>query len=358
VKRLVLARRETPTRGGQPLAFLVGLVFALVVGAILLWITGVPVLDVYERMWDRSLGSQNTWSDTFNRAVPLALAGLAVSIAATMGLWNIGAEGQIMFGAIAATFVGRLLPDAPGLILIVAMLLAAAFGGALWSFGPAVARSEIGVSEIITTLMLTEVASRLIVYLEQGPWKDPDGFGFPGVTPRPDQAELGTLWERTHIGVLIALAVIIGFAWYLRRSVWGYELRIAGSSEKAAAYAGISVRRKVLGVLLVSGAVAGFAGGIELLTTTTGKLTVQISNGYGFAGIIVAALALMRPSGVAAVALAFGALQVGGQAIQTNPGVSPAVATILQGLVLFGAIGAAVFSTYRLRLVDRQVAES
>jgi simple sugar transport system permease protein len=152
--------------------------------------------------------------------------------------------------------------------------------------------------------------------------------------------------------------VIIGFAWYLRRSVWGYELRIAGSSEKAAAYAGISVRRKVLGVLLVSGAVAGFAGGIELLTTTTGKLTVQISNGYGFAGIIVAALALMRPSGVAAVALAFGALQVGGQAIQTNPGVSPAVATILQGLVLFGAIGAAVFSTYRLRLVDRQVAES
>ena len=110
--------------------------------------------------------------------------------------------------------------------------------------------------------------------------------------------------------------------------------------------------------VLVSGAVAGFAGGIELLTTTTGKLTVQISNGYGFAGIIVAALALMRPSGVAAVALAFGALQVGGQAIQTNPGVSPADATILQGLVLFGAIGAAVFSTYRLRLVDRQVAES
>ena len=93
-------------------------------------------------------------------------------------------------------------------------------------------------------------------------------------------------------------------------------------------------------------------------TLTTGKLTVQISNGYGFAGIIVAALALMRPSGVAAVALAFGALQVGGQAIQTNPGVSPAVATILQGLVLFGAIGAAVFSTYRVRLVDRQVAES
>jgi len=354
VKRLVLVRRPQPTRGGQPVAVLFGLAFALIAGAVLLWITGDSAVDVYARMWDRSLGSQSTWSDTINRAVPLALAGLAVSIAASMGLWNIGAEGQIMVGAVAATMVGRLMPDAPAVVLVLAMLVAAAIGGALWSFGPALARSEIGVSEIITTLMLTEVASRLIVYLEQGPWKDPDGFGFPGVTPRPEQAELPMLWDRTHSGVLVALATIAFFAWFLRRSVWGYELRLAGSSQQTAAYAGISVRTKVLGVMLISGAIAGFAGGIELLATTSGRLTAQISNGYGFAGIIVAALALMRPSGVAVVALAFGALQVGGQAIQTNPGVSPAVATILQALILFGAIAAAVFSTYRLRFVDRQ----
>lgn len=354
MKRLVLTRREIPTRGGQPVAFLFGLAFALLVGAILMQVSGDPAIDVYQRMWERSLGSTDTWSVTFNRAVPLALAGLAVSIAATMGLWNIGAEGQILFGATAATLVGRLFPDWPGPVLITAMLIAAVIGGALWALGPGLAKAELGVSEIITTLMLTEVAIRLITYLEQGPWKDPEGFGFPNVTARPPQAELGDLWDRTHIGVLLALAVIGAFAWFINRSVWGYELRIAGSSRQTAAYAGISMRRKVLGVLLLSGAVAGFAGGIEL-TGTAVRLNAQISNGYGFSGIIVAALALMRPSAIPVVALAFGAVQVGGQSIQTSLGISPAVSTILQALILFGAIGAAVFSNYRVVAVDRQV---
>jgi ABC-type uncharacterized transport system permease subunit len=354
VKRLVLSRRERPVWGGQPLAFLVGMLFALLVGALLLAFAGDPVFDVYQRMWDRSLGSQDTWSVTINRAAPLALAGLAVSIAASMGLWNIGAEGQILFGATAATLVGRVFPDWPGPILVIAMLVAAAIGGALWALGPGLARAEIRVSEIITTLMLTEVAIRLITYLEQGPWKDPDAFGFPSITERPEQAALGNVWDRTHVGVLIALGVIASFAWFLSRSSWGYELRIAGSSHGAATYAGISMRRKVLGVLLLSGAVAGLAGGIEL-TGTAVRLNAQISNGYGYSGIIVAALALMRPSGVAFVALAFAAVQVGGQSIQTSLGVSPAVSTILQALILFGAIGAAVLSHYRITLVDRLV---
>jgi len=140
----------------------------------------------------------------------------------------------------------------------------------------------------------------------------------------------------------------------MTRSVWGYELRIAGSSAKAATYVGISMRSKVIGVLVLSGAVAGFAGGIELTGTAT-RLNENLSNGFGFAGIIVAALALMRPSGVLLVAVAFGGLQVGGQSIQLL-GVSSAVSAILQALILFGAIGAAVLSTYQIRLVDRKVA--
>ncbi len=354
MRRLVLQRRETPTRGGQPAAFFIGLLFALLIGAILLTIAGDPVLDTYSRMWDRSLGSSESIATTLNRAVPLALAGLAVSIAATMGLWNIGAEGQILFGATAATLVGRIGADWPGPVLIVAMLLGAAIGGALWSLGPGLARAEIGVSEIITTLMLNEVALRLIRYLQNGAWKDPEGFGFPQIEARPDQAELGQIWERAHLGVIIAIVVILAFAWFLNRSVWGYELKIAGSSPNTATYAGISMRRKILGVMLLSGAVAGFAGGIEL-TGTAARLNENISNGYGFAGIIVAALALMRPSGVALVAVAFGAVQVGGLSIQSL-GVSSAVATILQALILFGAIGASVLSSYRIRLVDRKVA--
>ncbi len=353
MKRLVLARRETPTRGGQPVAFLAGLIFALVLGAILLSIAGDPVIDVYKRMFERSLGSKDVISATLNRATPLALAGLAVGIAATMGLWNIGAEGQIMFGATAATFVGRVFPDLPGPILIVAMLAGAVIGGALWAAGPGLARAELGVSEIITTLMLNEVAIRLVIYLQQGPWKDPAGFSFPQIEARPEQAGFGHIWERAHLGVLIAFAFIAVFAWFSSRSVWGYELRITGSSPKTAAYAGISVRRKVLGVMLLSGGVAGFAGGVELSGTAV-RLNENLSNGFGFAGIIVAALALMRPSGVALVAIAFGAVQVGGLSIQSI-GVSSAVASILQALILFGAIGAGVLSNYRLTLIDRKV---
>jgi len=351
---MVLARREHATKGGQPLAFFVGLLFALVVGALLLWSSGDPVLETYQRMWERSFGSADVISATLNRAVPLALAGLAVSIAAKMGLWNIGAEGQILFGATAAAGVARIGESWPGPVLIIAMLLAAAIGGALWALGPALARAEIGVSEIITTLMLNEVALRVIRYLQNGPWKDTEGFGFPQISARPPQAELGQIWQRAHLGVLIAIGVIVFFAWFMNNSVWGYELRIAGSSAKAATYVGISMRTKIMGVLLLSGAVAGFAGGIELTGTAT-RLNENISNGFGFAGIIVAALALMRPSGVLLVAVAFGGLQVGGLSIQSL-GVSSAVSSILQALILFGAIGAAVLSTYQIKLIDRKVA--
>jgi simple sugar transport system permease protein len=165
----------------------------------------------------------------------------------------------------------------------------------------------------------------------------------------PDQAKLPTLFGRAHWGVVIAGAVILVFAVAASRTGWGYELRVAGSSAETARYAGISLKRKILTVLLLSGAVAGLAGGVEL-SGTADRLTEGISNGFGYAGIIVAALALLRPSGVAFVALLFGAVQVGGQSIQII-GVSASVSTILQAFILFGAIGAGVLSRYEVRLV-------
>ena len=228
------------------------------------------------------------------------------------------------------------------------MLVAAVGGGALLALGPAMARAKLGVNEIITTLMLNEVALRLVQWLIHGPWKDPDSFNFPLAPMLPDQARLPTLFGRAHFGLLIAAAVIIVISVAVRYTAWGYELRIAGSSEATARYSGISLPKKVLAVLVLSGAIAGLAGGVEL-TGTTDRLTESISNGFGFAGIIVAALALMRPSGVAAVAILFGAVQIGGQSIQTL-GVSSSVSTILQAFILFGAIGAGVFSRYAIAL--------
>jgi simple sugar transport system permease protein len=349
VIRPVLVRREAPLRGGQPLSFTIGLVVALTIGIVLLMGAGHDPVVVYERMFLAALGDPDSWAVTLNRAVPLGLAGLAVAIAGSMGLWNIGAEGQILVGAVFAAGVARVGEGWSGPVLLMAMLAGGAVGGGLWALGPAVARAKIGVNEILTTLMLNEVALRLIQWLIHGPWKDPDSYNFPLAPMLPEQGHLPTLFGRAHIGVVVAVAVIALFAVAVNRTAWGFELRVAGSSGATARYAGISLERKILTVLMLSGAVAGLAGGIELAGTAD-RLTEGISNGFGFAGIIVAALALMRPSGVAAVALLFGAVQIGGQSIQTL-GVSSSVSTILQALILFGAIGAGVLSRYQVRLL-------
>ena len=348
MRRIRLRLREHPLPGGQPVAFGIGLAIALFVGTLLLLGAGHDPLKIYSRMFDASLGGPDAWSITLNRAIPLGLAGLAVAVAGSMGLWNIGAEGQIIAGAIAASWVARIGGSWPGLLLILMMLVAAVAGGAILARGPEMARAKLGVNEIITTLMLNEVALRLVQWLIHGPWKDPDSFNFPLAPMLPDQARLPTLFGRAHFGLLIAAAVIIVISVAVRYTAWGYELRIAGSSEATARYSGISLPKKVLAVLVLSGAIAGLAGGVEL-TGTTDRLTESISNGFGFAGIIVAALALMRPSGVAAVAILFGAVQIGGQSIQTL-GVSSSVSTILQAFILFGAIGAGVFSRYAIAL--------
>jgi len=302
---LRLVRRDTPLRGGQTRAFILGLLIALVVGAILLLAAGYNPLSTYARMFDSSFGSPRALSNTLTRAVPLGLAGLAVAVAGTMGLWNIGAEGQIIAGAIGAAWIARLGPDLPGPVLIPLMLIAAVVGGAVLAFGPALARARLGVSEIITTLMLNEVAIRIVRYLVNGPWKDPEANNFPVAPELPAQSELPGLFERANIGVIIAAVVLAVFGWLGARSKWGYELRVAGSSEQAAEYVGISLKAKILSVLVLSGAFAGLAGGIEL-TGSSSRLVEGVAGGWGFAGIIVAALALMRPSGVAAVAVAFG----------------------------------------------------
>ncbi len=346
----ILVRRENQLKGGQPLAFLVGLCAALLLGSVILLVAGDDPLEVYQRMLSASFGDLEAFSVTLNRAIPLAFAGLAVALAATMGLWNIGAEGQILFGATAAAGIAQIAADWPSPLLITAMIVGGAIGGALWALGPAVAKAQIGVNEIITTLMLNEIAIRLIRYLINGPWKDPEGFGFVQAPALPEQSSLPTLFERTHFGLLIAAVVLVGLGLMLSRSAWGYELRVAGSSGATATYAGISLKRKVLTVLVLSGAVAGLAGGIELTGNAT-RLTETVSNGYGFAGIIVAALALMRPSGVAAVAVLFGAVQVGGQSIKAI-GVSDAVSTVLQALILFGVIAAGILIVYRIKFAE------
>ena len=343
----VLQRRERVIPAAQGVAFIFGIGAALVLGAVLLALSGHAPITVYGRMLDSSLGGVDSLSRTLVRATPLALAGLSVAVAGSMGLWNIGAEGQMMAGATFATGVALVAEGLSGPVLITAMIAAGALGGLVLALGPALARAYLNVNEIITTLMLVEVAIRIVQWLEVGPWKDPESFGFAVITELPEQASLPGLFGRAHIGVVLAAVLLVVFWLAVSRTAWGYELRVAGSSGATARYAGISLKRKVLTAMLLSGAIAGIAGAVEL-TGTASRLSPGLSNGYGYAGIIVAALALMRPSGVAVVAFVFGAVQVGGQSIQTL-GVESSISVILQAMILIAALVAAVLLNYRIR---------
>ena len=343
----VLQRRERVIPAAQGVAFIFGIGAALVLGAVLLALSGHAPITVYGRMLDSSLGGVDSLSRTLVRATPLALAGLSVAVAGSMGLWNIGAEGQMMAGATFAAGVALVAEGLSGPVLITAMITAGALGGLVLALGPALARAYLNVNEIITTLMLVEVAIRIVQWLEVGPWKDPESFGFAVITELPEQASLPGLFGRAHIGVVLAAVLLVVFWLAVSRTAWGYELRVAGSSGATARYAGISLKRKVLTAMLLSGAIAGIAGAVEL-TGTASRLSPGLSNGYGYAGIIVAALALMRPSGVAVVAFVFGAVQVGGQSIQTM-GVESSISVILQAMILIAALVAAVLLNYRIR---------
>ena len=345
--RPVLVRRDRVVPATQAVAFVVGIAAALALGLILLWTAGHNPAVVYERMFDAAFMGTDSLARTLERATPLALTGLAVAVAGSMGLWNIGAEGQMMAGATIAAGVAMGADGLPGPLLLAVMVVCGVAGGMALMLGPALARSHLGVSEIITTLMLVYAAIRVVEWLETGPWKDPDSRGFAVIEPVPEQASLPGLFGRANIGTLIALGLLIVFWLAVSRTAWGYELRLAGSSPNTARYAGISLRRKILTALLLSGGIAGLAGAVQLTGSAT-RLESGLSNGYGFAGIIVAALALMRPSGVAVAAFVFGAVQVGGQSIQTL-GVSSAISDILQAMILFGALVAAVFFNYRVR---------
>ena len=204
--RPVLQRRADVVPAAQAVAFVIGIAVALIAGALLLLAAGNDPAQVYGRMIDSSLGGVNSISRTLLRATPLALAGLAVAVAGAMGLWNIGAEGQMMAGATVAAGLAMSAGDLPGPLLIVLMLIAGAVGGVVLMVGPALARAYLGVSEIITTLMLVEVSIRIVEWLQTGPWKDPESQGFAVIEPLPDQAALPTLFGRAHIGELLAVA--------------------------------------------------------------------------------------------------------------------------------------------------------
>lgn len=352
--RIVLEKRQHVSTTVRALVPALSLVFALVFGALLLLLSGANPVVAYAAMARGAFGDLHALSETLVKAIPLMLTGLGVSIAFRMLFWNIGAEGQLAMGGLAATWVALYGSGLlPGWSVLPIAIAGGMLAGALWAAIPAALRVYLQVNETITTLMMNYIAILLVSHMYHGPWRDPGGYGFPGTAQFPEVARLPRLYGRAHVGLFFALAAAAILWFVLQRTKWGFELRITGQNPKAARYVGISITKVVLTGMLVSGALSGLAGVCEV-TGVMRRLQQGLTTGYGYTAIIVAWMSQLNPWGVLLVGFLLAGLLVGGDQIQMAMRLPAAVGLVLQGALLFPMLGGSLFVEYRLRFVQHE----
>lgn len=347
------ARHRIP-RGMLVAAPFAAIGFTLATCALLLAWAGAPVGHAYLLLFEGALGSAFAVSETLTRATPLILTGLAAAVAFRARLFNIGAEGQLYAGALAAIAIGGMhggtglgLPPAVAFPL---MLLAAALAGALLLLGPALLKTRFGVDEVVTTLLMNFIALLFVSMMLDGPMKDPMAMGWPQSVALPPELEFSRLMERSrvHGGLLLACGLAL-LAWVIDRfTTLGFAMRAVGANAGAAAFAGMRVERVTLIAALLSGALAGLAGAGEV-AGRTGYLTLDMSPGFGFSGIVIAMLAGLHPLGVVAAALFVAGVLVGADSMGRAVGVPTYIADVIVAVALLSVLVAAMLMRYRVR---------
>lgn len=310
-------------------------------------------VEAYKEMLTWPFANRYGLFSTFMRMVPLAFVALGLSFAYRMKIWNIGGEGQLYMGAMVSTWGALFLfKDVKSpLIMIVLLSIVGAAAGAAWALIPALMKAFARTDEIVVTLMLNYVAIFWVDYLVYGPWKDPKGYGFPGTAPFPDQARLPSFFDdEFHIGVFTALAVAVLLQYIYRKTGWGFNSQIVGDNLLAARYSGINVRNYTIIALVVSGAIAGLGGAVQMMGVQH-RLQHGFSPGYGYTAIIVAWLAKLNPLAILLVSFLFGGLLVGNDQLQMFYKLPMALISVFQGLVLFCLLGGEAVSKYRLAIV-------
>ena len=347
---LRLELRPTPSAAMGYLSPLIALAMTVVFGSLLFVALGKDPVACLKVFFVTPLESLRGWSEVGLKVIPLLLCALGLAICYRSNVWNIGAEGQLVVGGVAAGGMALLAaPDAPRAFFVL-VLLAGIAGGMVWSALTAFLRDRFNANEILVSLMLTYVGGLLLIYLVNGPWKDPKGFNFPYSKTFDAVTMVPKLFPGTRLswGIVIAL-VVLGMVWvFLARSKAGFRLQVAGHAPLAARFAGFSAREGIWVSLLACGALSGLAGALEV-AGPLGQLTPQISPGYGFAAIIVAWLGRLNPVGCLFASFVMALIYIGGELSQSRLGLPSAITGVFQGMLLLSLLTADTFINYRIR---------
>ena len=327
---------------------------ALLVGILLLLLLGSDPVKAYSALIQGALGNISGITQTLTKATPLLLVGLGICIAFRGGVINIGGEGQIVVGALAATAFAVSFSELPGLILLPLTLLSAAAAGLVWGGIPGLLKARLGVNEILTTVMMNQIALRLMNFLLRGPLLDPEhvaaGTSIPQSAALPESIWLPRLVPRTlfHSGAILAVLLALAVYFLLWRTTIGYRIRAVGLNPHASRYAGIPVPKYVTLSLALSGMLCGLAGAVEVLGVHH-RMLEGLSGGYGFSGIVAALFGKLHPLGAIPASALFGALLVGADKMQRAVQVPSALAIALQGLVVLFVVSSDLYVRRRTR---------
>src|SRR5271169_2978382 len=352
--RVRLEVRPEPSRLMGWLSPLFAVAATLIVGFVLFAALGKNPFEAFRVFFVKPVESLYGVGELLLKASPLMLCAVGLAAGYRANVWNIGAEGQLTLGALCGGGVALALQDTGSAWVLPLMLFAGALGGMAWAAIPAWLKTRFNANEILVSLMLVYVATLALSLLVHGPWRDPEGFNFPQSKMFADVALLPNILPETRLnaGFLLALAVV-AVAWlFMRKSLAGFQMRVAGLAPAAANYAGISTARTVWLGMLIGGATAGIAG-VNEAAGPIGQLLPAMSPGYGFAAIIVAFVGRLHPFGIVLSSLLMSLLYLGGEAAQINLALPSAVTGLFQGTLLFFLLAADVLVNFRVRVARR-----
>jgi general nucleoside transport system permease protein len=350
---LRLERRAEPSRALALLSPGVALVATVAIGVLLFAALGADPSRGLQMFFVEPLRTTRALGELSIKATPLLLIGLGLCVCFRSSVWNIGAEGQFILGAVSATGVAIGATPKSGGWIVAEILVAGVVGGMAWAAIVAFVRDQFNASEILVSLMLVYVAEQVLSYLVYGPWKDPNGYNFPQTITFLETTRVPRLFEgsRANVGLPIALGLAALFWVFLFRTHAGYKLVVTGLAPHAARFAGFSSRGALWTAFLVSGGMAGLAGALEV-AGPVGQLTTHLPLGYGFAAIIVAFVGRLNPLGVVFSSVLMSMFYIGGELSQSRLGIPKSLTGMFQGLLLFSLLAADALAQYRVRFVS------